>query len=296
MNKMKAGYIAIIGRPNVGKSTLLNALVGEKISITAPKPQTTRMQILGIKTTDTAQMIFIDTPGLHDDDKPRAMNRYMNKIANASVDDADVIIWMIEAIGLREADNIALKKLKSLNQPVILVINKIDLLKEKEALLTLITKLKDSYPFAAIVPLCAKRTDSLQGLEKEIIRLLPKGEMIFQDEEITDKSIRFLAAEMIREKLVRFTNQELPYATTVSIEYYHEGETLIEMQAVIWVEREGQKAIVIGKGGALLKKIGTDARRDIEKLVDKKVFLRLWVRVKADWTDDERALKQFGYE
>ena len=299
MNKIeRCGYVAIVGRPNVGKSTLLNALVGQKISIVSPKPQTTRHQILGIKTVDGAQAVFIDTPGLHKAER-RAMNRYMNRLASSVIPDADVIIFMIEAGHFKEDDELVLDKLKETKAPVILVLNKVDLLKDKGRLLPFINELKEKFNFAEIVPLSAKKakkSDNVAELEKMIMQFLPKGPHLFPDDQITDKNERFQVAEIIREKLIRETEQELPYTTTVIIESFKTEEKLISISAIIWVEREGQKPIVIGKNGERLKKIGTQARKEIETLLGNKVFLRLWVKVKDDWTDDERALGSLGYE
>jgi GTP-binding protein Era len=295
MSILKSGFVAIIGRPNVGKSTLLNCLIGEKISITSSKPQTTRWQILGIKTLPEAQIIYIDTPGLHSDEK-RAMNRYLNRIGSAVILDADVIIFMIEATHWRDEDDRVLQKLQQSSKPVILAINKVDLLKDKAALLPFITKLKDKFNFAHILPISALDKENTEQLETEITRLLPAGPQLFPDEQITDKNIRFQVAEIIREKLIQLTEEELPYTTTVEIEQLETGEKLTEISAIIWVERQGQKVIVIGKKGDKLKKIGTQARRDIEKLLKTKVFLRLWVKIKEDWTDSEKALRSLGYE
>jgi GTP-binding protein Era len=290
-----SGYVAIIGRPNVGKSTLLNCLIGKKISITTPKPQTTRWQILGIKTVDHTQFIYMDTPGLHRDEQ-RAMNRYMNRIASSVILDADVIVFMVDATSWRDEDQLALDKLKEAEKPVILVINKIDLLKDKAELLPVIEKLKNKYDFAHIVPVSAIDAHNTEALEAEIAKLLPEGPALFPEDQLTDKSQRFQIAEIIREKLINATEEELPYATTVEIEQFVPGEKLTEIGAIIWVERQGQKVIVIGKGGERLKKIGTQARKDIEKLLGQKVFLRLWVKIKEHWTDDDKALRTLGYE
>jgi GTP-binding protein Era len=295
MTMTKSGFVAIIGRPNVGKSTLLNCLIGEKVSITSPKPQTTRWQILGIKTLPHAQIIFVDTPGMHREEK-RAMNRYMNRIANAVILDADVIVFMIDATSWRGEDEMVLKKLQDVTKPVILVINKIDLLNDKAELLPIIDKLKERYHFTHIIPVSALDAQNTHHLEEEIAKLLPEGPQLFPEDQVTDKNIRFQIAEIIREKLIQATEEELPYTTTVEIEQYKEEEKLTEISAVIWVERQGQKVIVIGKGGARLKKIGTQARREIEKLLGNKVFLRLWVKIKENWTDDDKALRSLGYE
>lgn len=295
MTIMKSGFVAIIGRPNVGKSTLLNGLVGEKVSITSPKPQTTRWQIFGIKTLPNAQIIYIDTPGMHREEK-RAMNRYMNRVASSVILDADVIVFMIDATSWRGEDEDVLKKLQDADKPVILVINKMDLLDDKAELLPLIDKLKDKYQFTHIFPISAINAENTEELQEEIAKLLPEGPQLYPEDQATDRSLRFMAAEIIREKLILATEEELPYATTVEIEQFEEGEKLTEISAVIWVERPGQKIIVIGKKGAKLKKVGIQARREIEKLVGNKVFLRLWVKVKDNWTDDDRALRGLGYE
>jgi len=295
MSTVKSGFVAIIGRPNVGKSTLLNGLLGEKLSITSPKPQTTRWQILGIKTLPHAQIIYMDTPGLHRDEK-RAMNRYLNRIATAAIQDADVIVFMIDAASFREEDQLVLDKLEHADKPVILAINKIDLLKNKNDLLILIDKLKEKHAFAHLIPISAKEGENTDELEKEIAHLLPQGPYLFPEDQVTDKSLRFQVAEIIREKLLQVTEEELPYTTAVEIEELKTGDKLTEIGAVIWVERHGQKVIIIGKGGARLKKIGIKARHDIEKIVGQKVFLRLWVKVKENWTDDDKALRSLGYE
>lgn len=295
MTTKKSGFVAIIGRPNVGKSTLLNALIGEKVSIISPKPQTTRWQIYGIKTLPHAQIIYIDTPGLHQDEK-RAMNRYLNRIASSVLLDADVIVLMVDATVWRKEDELVLKKLEHAEKPVILAINKIDLLNDKAELLPLINKLKDKFNFTHIVPLSALGAENIHHLEEEIVKLLPEGPLLFPEDQVTDKSLRFQVAEIIREKLILSTEEELPYTTTVEIEEFKQDEKLTEIGAIIWVERHGQKVIIIGKKGAHLKKIGMQARRDIEKLVGQKVFLRLWVKIKENWTDDDKALKSLGYE
>jgi GTP-binding protein Era len=291
----RCGYIAIVGRPNVGKSTLLNCILGKKISITTPKPQTTRTQILGIKTVGDDQAIYIDTPGVHDSEK-KAMNRYMNRLASAVMADADLILFMIEANHWDKEDDLVLSQLKKTKAPVILVLNKIDKLKDKAEVLPLIQKLQSRFDFSDIIPLSATKDDNVNALEKQITKFLPEGPHLFPDDCVTDKTIRFQVAEIIREKLIRATEQEVPYSTTVEIEHYEETEKLVDISAIIWVEREGQKPIVIGTKGERLKKIGTLARRDIEKLIDQKVFLRLWVKVKENWADDERALKSLGFQ
>lgn len=293
--KDKCGYVAIVGRPNVGKSTLLNTILGEKISITTPKPQTTRTQILGIKTVDHIQAVFIDTPGMHQTEKT-AMNRYMNRLANAVITDADVIIFVIEALQWSAEDEWILEKLKHSNSRIILAINKVDKVKDKNLLLPFIDKIKSKLDFTKIVPFSALKKDNVLALEQTIFELLPESPHFYPDDQITDKNEKFLVAEIIREKVIMATEQEIPYSTTVQIEDYKVTDKLIEISAIIWVEREGQKPIIIGKGGALLKKIGTLARKDMEKLLRQKVFLRLWVKVKTNWTQHEDSFKHLGVE
>lgn len=291
----KCGYVAIVGRPNVGKSTLLNSIVGKKISITTPKPQTTRNQIIGIKTVDSAQIVFIDTPGLHKAER-RAMNRYMNRLASSVIVDADVIVFMIEALHFTQDEELIIQKLAETKAPVILVINKIDKIKDKSKLLPFIDEIKTKYHFADIIPVSLKKRENVASLENIIIQFLPENPHFYPDDQTSDRNERFQIAELIREKLIMATEQEIPYSTTVMVESLESDEKLVKISAVIWVEREGQKPIVIGKDGALLKNIGTSARKEIEKLLGKKVFLRLWVKVKSDWSDDERALQSLGYE
>lgn len=295
MKQFKSGFIAIVGRPNVGKSTLLNAILNKKISITTPKPQTTRWQILGIKTTKHAQMVFVDTPGMHREEK-RAMSRYLNRIASASIADADLILFVVDCKRFSSEDELVFNKLKKIDKPIILVLNKIDLFNKKEMVLPFIAKYQAAFPYAAIVPLAALTQTNLTELEKVIIDFLPQGPMLFPAEQHTDKSIKFQLAELIREKVILATEEELPYTTTIEIEDLKQEEKLYKVSAIIWVERPGQKAIVIGKAGATLKKIGMLARKDAERLLKQKVFLRLWVKVKEHWTDNEKALINLGYE
>ncbi|MBA3660447.1 MAG: GTPase Era [Gammaproteobacteria bacterium] len=295
-----SGFVALIGRPNVGKSTLLNRLIGEKISIISPKPQTTRWQILGIKTLDSTQIIYIDTPGMHQGETD-AMNRYMNRVAHSVLHDADVILFLVDANEWDKDDELAVKKLQDVEKPIILVVNKVDMVKDKLKLLPFIDKIKEKANFAEVIPLSAKKGENVEALEQTIMTLLPEGPALYPTDQLTDKNIRFQIAEIIREKLINATEQELPYATTVEIEQMaerHEPDkkALTEISAIIWVERPGQKVIVIGKGGEKLKRIGTSARIDIEKLLSTKVFLRLWVKVKEHWTDDDKALKGLGYD
>ena len=290
----RSGYVAIIGRPNVGKSTLINRVLGQKLCITSRRPQTTRHRILGIKTTDTGQFIYVDTPGIHSDGK-RAMNRYMNRAAAASVEDVDVVVFVVEGMKWTEEDERVLQKLKETSKPVILVMNKIDKLEDKATLFPQVEKLAALYKFTDIVPLSARKGINLESLEESIYKLMPEGEMIFDEDQLTDRSSRFLAAEMVREKLFRHLGQELPYSLTVDIEQFEDDNGMFRISAVIYVERSGQKSIVIGKKGELLKQVGKDAREDMEKLFDCKVFLQLWVKVREGWSDNERMLRNLGY-
>jgi len=298
MNKEKenfrCGYIALIGRPNVGKSTLMNYVLGQKISITSHRPQTTRHRILGIKTTDDAQMVYVDTPGIHDNEK-KAMNRYMNRTAGSSFKDVDVIVLLVDAMRWTEEDDLVIKRLEHVKTPVVLAVNKVDLLKKKEDLLPFIEKIQSKFSFKDIIPVSAMKGDNIEDFEKIIFNYLPESEAFYDEDQITDRSSRFMAAEIIREKLTRNLTQELPYNLTVEIEKFTNDGKLLDIAAVIWVERDNQKAIIIGKGGTKLKDMGTKARIDMEKMFEQKVFLQLWVKVKSGWSDDERALNSLGY-
>lgn len=291
----RSGYVAIVGQPNVGKSTLLNRLVGEKISITSRKAQTTRHRITGILTTDDAQYVFVDTPGFQTKFS-NALNRAMNRGVSQALAEVDAILFVVEA-GRYSLRDKAVERLMPDGTPVILVINKMDHLKgEREKMIAFLTEMAAIRPWAAIVPVSAKsgrQTDELLG---ELKKLLPQEGLLFAEDEITDKSERFLAAEYIREKLFRLLGDELPYSTTVEIEKFeHEGE-LRRIFAAIVVDREGHKAIVIGKGGESMKRIASEARQDMERLFDGKVYLEIWVKVKSGWADDDRLVKSLGYE
>lgn len=293
-NNFRCGYVAIVGRPNVGKSTLMNHLIGQKISITSNKPQTTRHRIIGIKSTADYQAVYVDTPGLHLDAK-KAVNRYMNRTASTTLADVDVVIFVIEAGRWTAEDSNVLERVRGSSSPVILVVNKVDKIADKATLLPLLQQLAQRMPFAAIVPVSALKRDNLTELERVVAGQLPLSEPFFPEEQITDRSERFLAAEIVREKLMRTLGQELPYALTVEIEQFKTENNMLHIAAVIWVERDSQKRIVIGKSGAALKKVGQQARLDMERLFDNKVFLQLWVKVKEGWSDDERALLSLGY-
>lgn len=292
--KTRCGYVTLIGQPNVGKSTLLNRLLGRKLSITARKPQTTRHRILGIKTIDTVQILYVDTPGLHLKAK-RAMNRIMNRAAIVALHDVDVIVFIVEAICWNEQDDWILKQLKKIKIPVILVVNKIDVLAKREALLEYIDRVTKKFNFRSIIPLSAKTGEQVEILENEILQYIPESVHYFPPKQLTDRGDRFIMSEIIREKLTRMLGKELPYALTVVVETFKEGEKLVKISAIIYVEKQGQKAIVIGKAGERLKLIGQKARKDIEKFFEKKVFLQLWVKVKHGWSNDERILKSLGY-
>lgn len=290
----RCGYVAIIGRPNVGKSTLLNRILGQKISITAHKPQTTRHRVLGIKSTFNSQIIFVDTPGIHAG-KKSALNRYMNRAATSSITDVDVVLFLVDQLKWLEEDEYVLKKLLNCGAPVILVINKLDKVKDKEKLLPHMEKLASQYDFAQVIPISARNGEGVDVLEKTIVEILPVSPPYFPLDQVTDRSLRFMAAEFIREKLMRTLGEEVPYSLTVEIEKFEEQKNLIRIHAVIWVSRDSQKGIIIGKQGRQLKTIGELARKDMEQAFESKVFLQLWVKVKEGWSDDERALRTLGY-
>lgn len=287
----RSGFIAIIGRPNVGKSTLMNCLLGEKISIISDKPQTTRNRIWGILTLPDAQMVFLDTPGIH---KPlHKMNEVMVKTALGTYGEVDVIMLLVEATERPGAgDKFIIETLSKIRTPVFLVINKVDLI-AKERLLPLMQELSGLYPFAEIIPVSALKQD-LGGLREAILKRLPKGPKYFPDDQLTDQPERFVVTEIIREKIFELTKEEIPYSTAVVIEQMKEEPNLTSIHAMIYVERDSQKGIVIGKNGALLKEIGTRARLDVEKLLGVKVFLQLWVKVKKGWRDDDHMLRNVG--
>ncbi len=298
MNKteqpFRSGFVAIVGRPNVGKSTLMNHILGQKISITSSKPQTTRHRILGIKTDECSQTIYVDTPGLHLDAK-KAMNRYMNRAAASSLENVELILFVVDVNRWTEEDDNVLKRVREQKTPVVLVLNKIDQVKDKEQLLPLLQELSSRMNFSDVIPLSALKGKNVGELEKIVYSALPEAEPMFPEEYVTDRSERFLAAEIVREKLMRSLGKELPYATTVEIEQFNEEEGLLRIGALIWVERQSQKKIVIGKGGERLKEIGSMARKDMERLFGEKVFLQLWVKVKEGWSDNERLLSSLGY-
>ena len=292
----KCGLIALVGRPNVGKSTLLNFLLEQKLSITSRKPQTTRQQVLGVKTVDADQMIFVDTPGLHRNE-PKAINKAMNRSATSAMADVDLVLFLIDRGKWTEEDAWVLEKLRTVKAPVALIVNKMDLMDDPKALLPEMESLHALHDFAGVFPISALRQKNLDVLETFVRRNLPEGHHLFPEGQITNRTERFLAAELIREKIIRQLGDELPHTTAVEIEGFQPDERGTQhISAIIFVERDGQKRIVIGTGGSRLRSIGTEARRDMEKAFDSKVMLKLWVKVKSGWSDDVRALQSLGLE
>ncbi len=289
----RCGFVAIVGRPNVGKSTLLNHILGQKLSITSRKPQTTRHQVLGIKTEGPVQAVYVDTPGMHEDE-PRALNRYMNKAASSALIGVDVVVFVVDQLAWTTADEMVLEKLKHLECPVILAINKVDKIENRDRLLPHLEVLARKRDFAEIIPLSALKETNLIPLQEAVGRYLPESIHFYPDDQITNRSERFMASEMVREKITRQLGEELPYSVAVEIEEFkHQGRTL-HISALILVEREGQKKIIIGDKGERLRRIGQEARLDMERMFDTKVMLRLWVKVKRGWADSDRALKSLG--
>lgn len=291
----RCGYVTIIGRPNVGKSTLLNRLLGQKISITSNKPQTTRWHLAGIETGDDYQAIYIDTPGLQDKYK-NAMNRHMTREVMNSLSYVDVLILMIESLQWKDMDRQILKLIADIKAPVILAINKIDKIKNREQLLPFIESISAKWDFSAVLPVSARKNKNINELKKFVNSLLPVSPPLFPDEQLTDRNERFFAAEFIREKLTRKLGDELPYRISVTIEQFVLKENILHIHALVWVEGDSQKSIVIGRNGHILKSVGEQARKDMENMFGHKVFLQTWVKVMKNWTDDIKALKQFGYE
>lgn len=290
---MRSGMVSIVGRPNVGKSSLINALVGRKVSIVSHKPQTTRHQIQGVVNRDNAQIVFVDTPGLHRK-VTRQLNKMMNDQAIASLRDIDLVIFVIETGRFTDEDAAVLERLKHSPAPVALVINKVDRVADKEKLFPELQQRSAMHDFAFVMPLSALKGANVKVLVEEIINLLPEGPQLYPDDQLVGYDDAFLVSEIVREKLTRTLHQELPYSLTVGIESYEREANLDRVDAVIWVEREGQKKIVIGDEGSTLKLVGTSARRELEKILGRKVFLKLWCRVRENWSDDLKALKQFG--
>ena len=292
---MRAGFVALVGRPNVGKSTLLNRLVGYRVAAIASKPQTTRNRIRGIVTQDDAQLVFVDTPGLHEDAKT-LLNRSLNAAAVAALEEVDVVALLVEAGRFTAEDEYVLKRLKHLNKPLVLVINKVDRLKSPNEVLGFIDSMQKRHDFAEIVPLSAQTGANCDELVKALKAYLPESGLLFPEDQITDKSVRFIVGELIREQVMQRLHQEIPYSVAVEVEEFDEQESLVRIGAVIWVERDGQKGIVIGKKGQMLKAIGSGARTAIEAFLEQKVYLRLWVKVSEDWQNDPRRWRQFGVD
>jgi GTP-binding protein Era len=290
----KCGLVAIVGRPNVGKSTLMNNILQQKISITSKKPQTTRHRILGIDTYEDEQVVYVDTPGLHKEEK-RAINKLMNRAASSSLGDVELVLFVVEAMKWYEDDEMVLTKIKRANKPCVLLINKVDNIKQKEELMPFLEMLSAKHEFAEIIPISAEKGTNIEPIKKVVSEHLPENPFFFPEDHVTDRSSRFMASEIVREKLIRFMGAELPYSTTVEIEQFKWDGKIWRINALILVERKGQKKMVIGNKGEKLKIIGRDARQDLERLLDGKVYLELWVKVKSGWADDERALRSLGY-
>ncbi|GGX80811.1 GTPase Era [Massilia dura] len=290
----RCGYIAIVGRPNVGKSTLMNTLIGAKVSITSRKAQTTRHRITGIQTLADAQFIYVDTPGFQTRHS-NALNKTLNKTVTGTLDSSDVILYLVEAGTFGAADQQVIDLLPK-DIPVVLVINKSDRVKDKAVLLPFAQQVASKFDFAAVVPVSAKLRFQLDGLQNEIKRLLPENPPVFGEDDITDRSEKFLASEIVREKLFRFVGDELPYTSTVLIEKFEQEGNLRRIFAAILVERDGHKSMIIGNKGARLKEVSTQARLDMEKLFGGPVYLEIWVKVKSGWADNEAGLRAYGYE
>jgi GTP-binding protein Era len=288
------GYAAIVGRPNVGKSTLLNRLLGFRLAITSHKAQTTRHTILGINTLPKGQVIYVDTPGIHER-SDNAMNRYLNRTARTALADVDLLIFVVEGLSWTREDEKVLSLVKQAETPTILALNKVDRVKQKEKLLPYLSKISSRHSFIEIVPLSAKNGRNLDTLQELVLHALPEAENFYPEDQLTDRPEKFFAAEMIREQITRRYAKELPYAVSVEIERFEELSGLYRINAVIWVEKPGQKGILIGKDGQALKEVATQARKAMQQFFDCKVHLELWVKVKKSWSSDEAALVRLGY-
>ena len=293
MKESYCGYISIIGKPNVGKSTILNHILGKKISITSRKSQTTRNNILGIKTVKNKQMIFADTPGLHIKSS-KVMNRVLNKSAASLIEDSDIVLFVIQRASMQELDHLVLEKIKESQSKTICVINKSDQVDDKNKLLPLITQLNEAYNFLDIIPISAINNEGINELERLILKYLPENKHIYKDEDTSVNKDEFMISEIIREKIIRFLGDELPHDTFVKLEHFKDEEDITKIHAVIYVARQTQKQIVIGQKGEVLKRIGTQARIDLEKFYNKKVFLKTWVKVKKNWNTDSDYLQSLG--
>ena len=293
--KERTGMVSLIGKTNVGKSTLLNQLIEQKVSITSRKPQTTRQRLLGIKTKERNQIIYVDTPGFHQGHQ-RALNKFMNKVALSSIEGVDIVLFVVDALNFSEPDRHLLKQVPNRNNEVILVINKIDKIAKKEKLIPFVDEISKLFPFSEVIPISALKGKNIDILEKEISARLPIGNHLYPKDQIADTSERFLTSEIIREKCITRVGDEVPYRLTVIIDSFKEEETLTTIDGTIYVEKKSQKGIVIGEKGTRLKSIGPAARKDLEKMLDNKVMLRLWVKVKKDWTNDLGAMNSMGYK
>ena len=290
----RSGYAVLIGRPNVGKSTLLNRLLGQKLAITSHKPQTTRHRILGIRSEDAGQIVFVDTPGIHDRGD-KAMNFYLNRTAHSAIQDVDVVLFVVQAMAWTDEDERALAAVGKAGVPSIAVVNKIDLISRKEVLLPFLQDLVKRHDFVEVIPVSASDGDNVETLAKAVLDRLPMGEPIFPDDQISDRNERFFAAELLREQLIRRYHQELPYAVTVDIEQFEEQDGRYNIGAVIWVERDSQRAILLGKGGQAMKETATAARKAMNEFFQTRVHLEVWVKVKKSWSSDEASLVKLGY-
>ncbi len=290
----RSGYAVLLGRPNVGKSTLLNKMLGQKLAITSHKPQTTRHRILGIRSDDAGQIVFVDTPGIHDRGT-KAMNRYLNRTAHTSLLDVDVLIFVVQALAWTAEDESVLKAIAATKTPVIAAVNKVDLVEPKEKLLPFIQELSARHAFIDVIPVSARDGDNAEVLAEAALASLPEGEAIFPADQVSDRSERFFAAELLREQLIRRYHEELPYAVTVEIEQFEEEDGRYNIGAVIWVEREGQRAILLGKAGQAMKETATAARLAMNDFFQTRVHLEVWIKVKKSWSSDEASLIKLGY-
>jgi GTP-binding protein Era len=290
----RSGYAGLVGRPNVGKSTLLNRLLGQKLAITSHKPQTTRHRIIGIQSLAEAQIVYVDTPGLHRRGA-KAMNQYLNRTARTAIADVDVLVFVVAAPTWTEEDEAVYENLRGSGRPVVVAVNKVDEVKPRDRLLPFLARLGEREGFAAVVPISARTGENCDALEREVSARLPEGPAMFPDDQVTDRPERFFVAELLREQIVRRYHQELPYAVTVEIERFDEGPRGADIGAVIWVERDSQRAILLGRQGSALKATATAARKEMARFLDRPVHLEVWIRVKKSWSSDERSLHQLGF-
>ena len=292
--KNRCGYTAIVGRPNVGKSTLLNRIIGQKLAITSHKPQTTRHSILGVKTTKDGQIVYVDTPGIHKRGN-QPMNKYLNRTAKSALGDVDLLLFVVEALRWTDEDESVLQTVIKYGLNCILIVNKVDRVKDKDELLPFIAELSNRHSFSEIIPLSASNGTNVPELERKVLAAMPEGDNIYPDDQLTDRSERFFAAELVREQLTQRYAKEIPYALTVEIEKFEIKKGVYHINALIWVERKGQKNIIIGKDGEALKEVATQARLEMQKLFEHKVFLKVWVKIKKSWSTDSKSLHQLGY-